>query len=232
MDQLLHPEAYAALKLPDQWIEDCMQEYEAAYIVEQTKDCRSVLDLGWGSGLVAHALFNADRGVEVVDGSTEFCQQAWNAGMIAHHSMFEDFQPIGRYDTVIASFILEHVADPVKLLMRARNWADRIIVVVGNANSYHRQLAVKMGLQERLDTLSDRDRLVGHYRVYSLTTIINDLAKSGWMVTRKHGIQFKPLPNSMMTDFDPKLIRAMCEIDVPVECAANLILEARKICRA
>ena len=47
--------------------------------------------------------------------------------------MFEDYTPPERFDCVIASFILEHVADPVALLKRIHGWTYRLIVVVGNA---------------------------------------------------------------------------------------------------
>jgi len=226
--QLLAPDDYAALELPDQFIERIMQSYEADWIHRNTVKGERILDLGYGDGIVCKTLHAGGRDVTVVDGSSEYQRQAAEAGIRFNLSLFEHFKPPYEYDTVIASFVLEHVADPVALLMRARDWADRLIVVIGNANSYHRQLAVKMGLQPALHTLSERDKKVGHYRVYDLQSITNALAESGWMRVRKKSLMFKPLPNSMMTGFSPELIHAMCQIPVPVECAANIIIECRK----
>lgn len=228
MSQLLAPDDYAALRLPEQWIEEIMQETECKWLVEQTKDCRSILDLGFGNGITCRAFAEAGRQVTMVDGSVEFCAEAsMIPGVQAVHSMFEDYTPVGRFDCVIASFVLEHIPEPRKLLARARKWSNRLIVVVGNANSYHRQLAVKMGLQQRLDSLSQRDIAVGHYFVYSRQGIYNDLLATGWIPHSERGIMLKPLPNSILQTLDPRVIRAMCELDVPPDVAANVGIVCR-----
>lgn len=217
------PDEYAGLRLPEQWIEDIMQETEAAWILEQLKNCSTVLDLGWGSGIVARALAAAGKQVTVVDGAADFCAEAARVpGVQAIHSLFEDFQPVGRYDCVIASFILEHVQRPRDLLGRVRKWTDQLIVVAGNANSYHRQLAVQMGLQPTLETLSARDVAVGHHFVYDRQRLYNDVLYAGWVPVKERGLMFKPLPNGLLQTLDPKVIRAMCELDVPPEVAANV----------
>lgn len=218
------PDDYAELKLPDQWIEDAMQDYEARWIVDQTKGCDSILELGYGSGIVATSLLHAGKSVTIVDGSSKFIQKA--AGLpgriAAVQSMFEEFHPLGRFDCVIASFILEHVMDPLTLLKRIRKWSNRLIVVIGNANSFHRRLAVLMGIQPDIYTLSERDKAVGHFRVYDFEQIVSELSECGWMPSEATGFMFKPLPNAMMAGFDPKLIRAMNEILIPAHDAANI----------
>lgn len=228
MNQLLAPDDYARLNLQDMWLENLMQEVECKWLVEQTKDCNRVLDMGYGEGLTCTALAEAGRQVTMVDGSVEFCAEAsLIPGVQAVHSMFEDYTPVGRFDCVIASFVLEHIPEPRKLLERARQWSNRLIVVVGNAKSYHRQLALKMGLQPRLDSLSQRDIAVGHYFVYSRQHIYNDLLATGWIPQIERGIMFKPLPNSILQTLDPRVIRAMCELDVPPDVAANVGIVCR-----
>ena len=222
MNQKLSPDSYAALALPDQFIEDVIQETEARWLVEQTRDAPRILDLGWGSGIVAKALHAAGRDVMCVEGSKAACKEARDAGIPVIHSLFENFKAADDFDCVVASFVLEHVADPVALLKRCREWAPRLIVVVGNANSYHRRLAVAMGLQPRTDTLSARDHAVGHYCVYDRHTIAEQLAEAGWRWMHHRGIMLKPLPNAMMTHFDERLIRAMCEIEIAPQDAANI----------
>ena len=226
--QKLSPDGYAALALPDQFIEDVMQETEARWLIAQTVDCRRILDLGWGSGIVAKALHAAGRDVCVVEGSAANCKLAREAGIPVVHSLFEKFDSYRDFDCVIASFILEHVADPVALLKRCREWAPRLIVVVGNANSYHRRLAVAMGLQPRTDTLSARDEAVGHYCVFDRYSIGGLLSDAGWRWMHHRGIMLKPLPNAMMTHFDERLIRAMCEADVEPKDAANIAITAER----
>ncbi len=220
--QKVSPDSYAALALPDQWLEDVMQEYEARWICEQTADCRNVIDLGWGSGIVARALRDAGRAVLVVEGSEQNCRAARAAHIACVQELFEEFEPDGRYDCTIASFVLEHVADPIALLKRAHGWTERLVVVVGNAASWHRRLAVQMGLQPTLETLSARDHAVGHYLVYDHRGIQAALGASGWRELRSVGLMLKPLPNAMMAHFDERLIRAMCEVKVPLSQAANI----------
>ena len=220
--QKVTPDEYSRLKLEDQWIEDCVQDVEARWLIEQTKDSPCIIDLGWGSGIVAKALHAAGRDVMCVEGSKAACKEARDAGIPVIHSLFENFKAADDFDCVIASFILEHVADPVALLKRCREWAPRLIAVVGNANSYHRRLAVAMGLQPRTYTLSARDHAVGHYCVYDRHTIAAQLSEAGWRIKEMHGIMLKPLPNAMMTHFDERLIRAMCEIEIAPQDAANI----------
>ncbi len=222
--QLVSPEEYAKLELNDQWIEDVMQIYESEWIVSQLNGCKTVLELGYGAGFVTRAMVKSGLHVTTIDGSADFCNKAIEDGADVCLTMFEDYDPAERFDCVIASFVLEHVIDPVALLKKCKQWSDRLIVVIGNANSYHRQLAVKMGLQSSLDSLSERDHKVGHYRVYSYEALQAQLMLSGWDVVpeSQQPFQFKPLPNGMMKEFDIKIIKAMNEIEIPWQVAANI----------
>lgn len=231
--QKLHPDKYAdaALTLPDTWIEDTMQHVaEVPWLLAQLADCADVIELGWGSGIVARALGAAGKHVRMVDGAKAACAEAQAcAGVYPVRALFEDYEPPIPVDCVIASFVLEHVADPVALLKRARSWAPRLIAVIGNAESWHRRLAVQMQLQPRLDTLSPRDHAVGHYCVYDRHSIAAQLGDAGWRIKTMHGMQFKPLPNAMMQHFDERLLRAMCEVAVRPEDAANIGIVCERV---
>lgn len=224
MTQKLSPDDYKGHELPDAFIEDLMQTHaEIPWLLEQVRDCRKVIDLGYGSGLVCRALGEAGHEVRMVDGSKRACAEARAyKGIDTARAMFEDYEPTHPADVVIASFVLEHVADPVALLKRATAWAPRLIAVIGNAESWHRRLAVAMGLQPRLDTLSARDEAVGHYAVFDRRSIASILSEAGWRIKAMKGLQFKPLPNAMMVNFDERLIRAMCEAEVEPRDAANI----------
>ena len=212
----MHPNDYPR-NLPDKHIEDEMQQFEAAWILGELEPGSRVLDLGYGSGIIARALVAAGHRVTVVDGAPFEVE-----GATCVVSMFENFEPDTKYDAVIASFILEHVDDPVALLKRARQWTEKLIVVCGNAASIHRRLAVKMGLQPSLFTLSARDIAVGHHRVYDIVELMSELGDAGWTVRKTKGLFMKPLPNSMMTGYSVALLRAMNEIELPVEFMANV----------
>ena len=58
-----------------------------------------------------------------------------------------------------------------------------------------------MGLQPNLDTLSERDHLVGHQRVYDYEMLVKQVNEAGFRVVAEKGFLMKVLPNSMMKDF-------------------------------
>jgi hypothetical protein len=88
-----------------------------------------------------------------------------------------------------------------------------------------------MGLIPKLDTLSDRDHLVGHQRVYSLNELKQDLFEAGFECLEIKGFFLKLLPNSMMLSYTTSLIDGLNLIgdDVPVEMSANIGVRARII---
>src|SRR5437899_6862993 len=110
---------------------------------------------------------------------------------------------------ILASHVLEHVDDPQSILRLTSSWlteTGKIIIVVPNRNSLHRQLAVIMGLQPELDTLSKRDLMVGHQRVYSLQSLEQDIDQAGLRLVDSSGFFLKVLPNSMMLDYSRELL--------------------------
>ncbi len=219
----MNPDQYATLDLPDQFIEDIMQIYEAEWIRRNLRYDSNALDLGYGSGIVCKELAKFGIRVTVVDGSSEFVKKANSIPFVfGVHSMFEEFAALERYDCVIASFILEHIKDPVELLKRCHHWSDKLIVVVGNANSIHRQVGVEMGLQPDIYSLSARDHAVGHYMVYDYPLLLNHLDQAGWEVKETEGFFVKPLNNARMKDWEPELIHALNRVKVPPELSANI----------
>jgi SAM-dependent methyltransferase len=148
-----------------------------------------------------------------------------------HEGLFEEFAPAEPFDAVLALHVLEHVDDPRALLRHVAGWlrpGGRIVAAVPNAESLHRRLAVRMGLQERLDSLSARDGLVGHQRVYTLAGLRGDVEAAGLRVVDELGWFLKTLPNSMMLGFDPALLRAQFSIsdELSPDMLANIAIVA------
>ena len=220
--------------IPDKAIEDALQMHTLAWFREQLQDSTSVLELGYGEGIVTQDLVASGKQVTQVEGSARLVnevRQRYGGQVTCVHAMFEEFTADGTFDAVVASHVLEHVDDPVAVLHRMRTWIKsdgRILIIVPNSESIHRRLAVLMKLQPKLDSLSPRDHLVGHQRVYSLAGLIADVRAAGLDVLSSRGFFFKPLPNSMMLDFKPELIDAMNQLapEMPAEWLANLGLVA------
>lgn len=216
--------------VPDKHIEDLCQRYAATWMLRILEGAQRVLELGFGEGIITQSLVDDGRTVTVVEGARilyDEIRERFGGRVEAVHALFENFTPRGDFDAVVASHILEHVDEPVAVLKRIRAWLSRhgkLVVVVPNKESLHRRLAVIMGWQPELDSLSLRDHLVGHRRVYSHTTLARDLDDAGFRVVEATGFFLKPLANSMMLGYSAELLTAMNEIagEVPKELLANI----------
>jgi 2-polyprenyl-3-methyl-5-hydroxy-6-metoxy-1,4-benzoquinol methylase len=113
-------------------------------------------------------------------------------------ALVETFQTVERFETIIFSHVLEHVADPVDCLARLGRLltpTGRLFVVVPNAEAPSRRIAVKMGVLSHLEDLSAADSAAGHRRVYRLDTLCRDVRAAGLAEHQVGGIFFKPLAN-------------------------------------
>jgi len=221
--------------IPDMHIENLCQEYFIDWLLKQIPAASVVLELGYGDGLVTKALANSDCNLTLIEGAETLVDIAKDAhpNIRCIHTLFEEFSPVNQYDVIVASHVLEHVDEPKYILKLLATWltdTGKIIIVVPNRNSLHRQLAVLMGLQPTLETLSQRDLLVGHQRVYSLETLKDDIRQSDLQPIESMGFFLKVLPNSMMLDYSRELLWGLNAISnsLPTDLLANIAVVAVK----
>jgi SAM-dependent methyltransferase len=221
--------------IPDIHIENLCQEYFIEWLLQQIAAGSRMLELGYGDGIVTAALAKSGCELTVLEGSATLVDRARRAHPTVNcvHSLFEDFRSDRAYDVILASHVLEHVDDPQAILRLISSWLSetgKIIIVVPNRNSLHRQLAVVMGLQPELDTLSKRDLMVGHQRVYSLQILENDIRSAGLMPVDSAGFFLKVLPNSMMLEYSRELLWGLNAISpsLPKDLLANIATIAIK----
>jgi SAM-dependent methyltransferase len=219
--------------IPDIHIENLCQEYFIEWLLQQIAVGARVLELGFGDGIVTAALAKSGCELTVLEGAATLVDRARQAHPTVNcvHSLFEDFRADRAYDVILASHVLEHVDDPQAILRLISSWlveTGKIIIVVPNRNSLHRQLAVLMGLQPELDTLSKRDLLVGHQRVYSLEGLEEDVRRAGLRPIKSVGFFLKVLPNAMMLDYSRELLWALNVISssLPKHLLANIAVVA------
>lgn len=221
-------------QVPDKFIEDLCQEYSCAWLSEQVHEQDHVIELGVGEGITLSRLSPLALRYTVVEGAPSLIEQtrARHPQVELVQALFEDYTPPAACDKLLALHVLEHVDAPVELARHLRSWLKpdgELIAIVPNRASLHRRLAVLMGLQPALDTLSERDRLVGHQRVYDIGTLHRDLHDAGYELLETRGFFLKTLPNGMMLDHSPALIQALNVLseEIPVEYQANLAIRAR-----
>ena len=137
------------------------------------------LELGPAEGQMTQFLKEDFESLTVVDGASTLLDLIPNyPNLIKVHSLFEDFDPSSKFDTIVMEHILEHVDQPVQLLQRIKEWLapeGRILLGVPNGSSIHRLAATKMGLLKEPCELNHRDLAQGHRRVYTRETFRMDI---------------------------------------------------------
>jgi len=182
---------------------------------------RSALELGCGTGLWTGVLCQRYEVVDVVDGSSRLLEQVLRANrgrkaeLTTHNKLLEDFRPAaGRnWEHVYMTFLLEHLSNPVAALSQAKNWLARkgcLFLAVPNADSLHRAIALRMGLIEKVDQLSDCDRQVGHRRVYTWELLRSQVASAGLKIVAQRPVGLKVVSLRQMENWPSEMVRAFC----------------------
>jgi 2-polyprenyl-3-methyl-5-hydroxy-6-metoxy-1,4-benzoquinol methylase len=190
----------------------------AQWVTGWLKSGSRVLEMGFGEGNLTRQLLAAGMEVDIIEGAELLVANArtiYGDAVRVHHALFAEFQPDCEYDAILATNILEHVDDPADTLVFVRKWCGsntRVAVTVPNAGSIHRRLAVLMGIQPRLDTLSPRDHLVGHLRVYDFEQLQCEVTAAGFEIVDHKGFLLKVLPNSLMKNMSADLVQALYAI--------------------
>lgn len=176
------------------------------------RGARSALSLGIGHTEVARPLIEALRRGEldhyvIVDAAGELVRamrselQPLPAGLDIVEAWFESFESSAAFDTIEAGFVLEHVDDPARVLLRMHDLLEtngRMHVAVPNARSLHRLVGHHCGLLDDVYRLSDADRELGHRRYFDLDSLTSLLHETGWRVERTAGMLLKPFTTSQM----------------------------------
>jgi 2-polyprenyl-3-methyl-5-hydroxy-6-metoxy-1,4-benzoquinol methylase len=184
------------------------------------------LELGSADGQMTRFLVQDFAKLTIVDGASELLASIPDIpNLLKIHSLFEEFQPNQKYNTIVMSHILEHVEQPIMLLQQAKKWLapqGRILAIVPNGHSIHRLVAVKMGLLSQPCELNSRDHALGHRRVYTPDSFRQDIEAAGLGIENIGGIFFKPLSNQQIEDnWTEEMIQGFYELgkDFPENAA-------------
>jgi len=201
-----------------------MNKYRVSKILELCRG-ESVLDLGSADVFMAEAISPFFKQIVSVDGSKELIERARarlaeSTNIILVHSLIEEFDTAQRFDLVLLSFILEHVADPVQVAAKALTFVKpggAMLVMVPNARSLHRRVGVALGVLSKVDDFSEEDIRQGHRRVYTEERLCDELKQAGAIVETSGTFFIKPLSNPQMAQLGAKVADAFFEVsrDLP-----------------
>ncbi|MDH5377011.1 MAG: class I SAM-dependent methyltransferase [Gammaproteobacteria bacterium] len=178
----------------------------------------NILEMGPAEGVMTDKLVEVTENLTVIEGSAKFCDELAKrySGLKVVNSLFEEFDPKEKYETIVMGHVLEHVAEPVELLKSMKNWltpSGRIFSAVPNSRSLHRQAAVSMGLLKSEDSLNKLDIHHGHRRVFSPESFRNAFIQSGYSIEVFGGYWLKPLSNTQIeAGWTPEMIKAYMEL--------------------
>lgn len=181
-----------------------MRELIARTFAPYLRPEMTALELGCSDGYMTEMLARHVARLDVVDGSEKFLAEARKRvlpNVRFMHALFEEFQPAQPYDAIFASYILEHVLDPVEVLRMCRRSlapGGSVLIVVPNARALSRQLALHMGLISDLKALTENDHNHGHRRVYDRVAINRDVEAAGFEIVAQGGIMLKILADFQM----------------------------------
>ena len=139
-------------------------------------------------------------------------------------------------DMVVISGVIHETAAPEALLQAALaplKPGGLALISVPNAHSFHRLLAVEMGLAEKPEALSDRNRLLGQPRVFSPQELCELARAQGLVEVALEGYLFKPFTHPQMATvtggWSARQVQGLIELGRRFpEQAAEVALLARK----
>jgi 2-polyprenyl-3-methyl-5-hydroxy-6-metoxy-1,4-benzoquinol methylase len=178
---------------------------------------KTCLELGPATGYMSKLLYPCFEQLVVVEGSKTLIDQIPNYDNIEKiNCLFENFNPNCKFNTIIINHVLEHIFDPISLLVNVYNWLENegvCIIGVPNAKSFHRLAAVKMGLLKTEFELNERDIELGHYRVYDLDTLKLHVEAANFKIKSEGGIFVKFLSNNQIENYlSDEVIKAYFEL--------------------
>ncbi len=96
-----------------------------------------------------------------------------------------------------------------------------LVAIVPNADSLHRRVGVEMGIIKDRYELTEKDRALGHFRVYDLKSFGADLEEAVLVVEDTGGLLLKPLHEEELAKWPEDRIEAFYVLgaDYPELCS-------------
>lgn len=197
-----------------------------------------VLEMGVGAGMYTKKVIDKYNCSYIVDASNKLLmkqKEMYGDKINTFNYYFEEFNPPIKFDTILATNILEHLDDPIKVLSKMKKWLNddgKILIVVPNANSMHRNYGLCLGMIKELTDLNDSDIKIGHRRVYTWRLLEKHINLSGLKVIERYPTFIKLLSNSQMKDFTDQQMEGLFELakNLPdlIEYNADIFFEVQK----
>ena len=161
-------------------------------------DC---LELGSGNGNFTIKLAKFFKNITVVEGSSKSINKIKRLGIKNINIINQNIEKINikeKFNNIFIIHTLEHLKKRIYTLKKLKNLLTEkgtLYVATPNANAISRQIAVKMGLIKKNNSITPGERSHGHQITYDLKKLEKDIIAAGLSIKKSGGIFFKPLAN-------------------------------------
>jgi SAM-dependent methyltransferase len=171
-----------------------------------------MLELGYINNIWTDALLEAGGSVDILEAASNHVEKARahfkdNHQVKVFHTLFEDYRPEEKYDTILMSGVVKHIPDDLGFLKMARSWLKPDGVVIActqNSRSFHRRLGSYMGLELAPDVDNQRDKEVFNLHHYDRFKWRALFLEAGYEVDKVQGVFLKILSTEQMMHLGEK----------------------------
>lgn len=201
----IYQENYASLPF-----EESQARYRKRKIVESLErhQPRSILEIGCGLDPIFNYYATFDH-CTIIEPGDDFVRLAReqtrsnDAVAIVHGTLEENVETLieARYDFIILSSLLHEVSDSKLLLDATARLCGLTTIVhinVPNARSFHRLLALEMGLISDLFETSSTQRQMQQSHTFDVTSLARLVSQSGFQVVEQGTFFIKPFTHAQM----------------------------------
>lgn len=240
------------------YIQDSYEDYQVRYrrkkIIEILHSGKykhsSILEIGCGKEPLFKYLKDTDfEKYCLIEPSVCFYENAVresgeDARIRIINGMFpQDFEPLDnehaeKFDFIICASLLHEIEDQQFFLAALKGlcFCDTTIHInVPNAQSFHRLLAVKMGLIENEYALSERNLVYQQHNVFDLKQLTQLCADSGFCIIESGGFFIKPFTHDQMYKMlalniiDEKVLDGLYLMDEMGEWGSEIFVNIKKV---
>lgn len=160
------------------------------------------LEIGAFEGGMTEQIKEKFADLTVLEGSSELAaglMRKFGDEIPVINELIETFTPSHQFGNIFLVHTLEHLDEPINELKRISKWLKpkgKLVVAVPNGEALSRQIAVRMGLIESNESVTEGEYLQGHRKTYTMASLLAEIRKAGLVALDFGGVIVKPLSNS------------------------------------